>query len=312
MALKEGAPLLSGNSELLNGPLGNCLIGFDGYMLGLTNADTNIKSDDDVKEIMYSQEGTKAADHVITGQLGMLEATFAEIKTSLLTKLKHGFTSMAVPGTGDDSATFGRYIYQSLRDNKAKALRVYATDANGVPLLDEFSVMNAYLAVPIINDNLINWGADTQRGLQVSFMIYYKKFGIDQVVGGPVGAFAYYGAPAQEKLPATTWPDVAAPQLLTAVATSATSVTLTFNENIAEQVGADFESIVIKVNGVNILASAFGAITTVEAIVTFPAVSIASGDTVFISISDTVYEDTETVANAFEGVSDFLVTNSVP
>ena len=309
--LKEGATLLAGNSELLNGPLGNCLIGFDGYMLGLTNADTSIKSDDDIKEIMYSQEGTKASDHVITGQLVMIEATFAEIKTSLLAKLKFGFTSQAVPGSGNDSGTLSRYIYTSLKNNKAKALRVYATDPNGVPLLGDESVINAYLAVPIVNENLINWGADSQRGLTVQFMIYFKKFGTEQVSGGPAGAFLYYGTPAQEKVPATTWPDINGPQLLTAVATSATNIDLTFNENIAAQVGAVAGSIVANIDGVNVLASALGTITGAVAKVTFPSATFVAGDVITISIAGTVYEDTETVANTYIGVNARSVTNSL-
>lgn len=308
---EEGAPLVAGNSELLNGPLGNCLLGFKGYMLGLTTEDTALAPDEDVKEILYSQEGTKAADLVTTGSVYMINAVFGEIKTSLLKLLKAGFSSLATPPTGEDSGTFGRFLYSSHRDNRAGVLRLYATDANGFALLDDEDVTNFYEVVPVITDTLLNWGADTQRNVTVQFWVFFKKFGDDQVAGGPKGAFGYFGDPSQEKVPAAAWPDIAAPKLVTADASDATTLDLTFDENIAKQTPDNPLGIIVDVNGEYIVATSIAAPVAKAVAITFPAATFAALDVITVSISALVFEDTETVANIYPGISDFIVTNSV-
>ena len=65
---KIGGTLFTGNSKLWEGPLGVIQMGFKGYDLGKTGADTTLTPDQDIKDIMYQQDGTKAADHVRTGQ----------------------------------------------------------------------------------------------------------------------------------------------------------------------------------------------------------------------------------------------------
>lgn len=196
------ATLTASNSYLLRGPLGNVLINFDGDDLGKTTEDTSLSKIEDVKDILYSQDGTQPSDHVSTGMMLQLNATFGEIRTSLLEKILYSFSTQAVDPSSDDSGTFGRYIYTSLRDNKAKKLIITATDANGAKRTDDDDILNFYEAVPIINENLVNWGADTQRNIPVEFKIYYSEFGASQVSGGPSGAFGYYGNAATELVPA--------------------------------------------------------------------------------------------------------------
>lgn len=196
------ADLVAGNSGLLLGPLGNVLINFDSDNLGKTTADTALTKIEDVKDILYSQDGTQPSDHVPTGMLYQLAATFGEIKTELLEKILYSFSSQVTdPSTEDDSGTFGRFLYQSLRDNKAKKLLVTATDENGDARTGEENILKFYECVPLIDENIINWGADTQRNLPTRFMIYYSVFGASQVSGGPYGAFGYYGDAAQELVP---------------------------------------------------------------------------------------------------------------
>lgn len=197
------AVLVQGNSKLFLGPLGNCRIEFDSDLLGKTTEDTSLTKIEDVKDILYSQDGTQPADHVSTGMLMQLNATFGEISTELLKKLLYSFDSqVSNPAVDDDSGTFGRYIYTSLRDNKAKVLKAYATDSEGAACTGDENIGCFYEAVPIIDENIINWGADTQRNLPVRFVIYYHEFGNDQVSGGPSGAFGYFGLPATELVPA--------------------------------------------------------------------------------------------------------------
>jgi hypothetical protein len=197
------AALVAGNSYLLLGPLGNVLVNFDGDDLGKTTEDTSVTKIEDIKDIMYSQDGTQPSDHVSTGHLMQFNATFGEVKTALLEKILYSFSSEVTDfSSEDDSGTFGRYIYTSLRDNKAKKLIITATDANGAARTGAENILNFYEALPIIDENIINWGADTQRNLPTRFMIYYNEFGASQVTGGPTGAFGYYGSATVEKVPA--------------------------------------------------------------------------------------------------------------
>lgn len=304
--------LIPGNSALLAGPLGNVYVGFDGYNLGKTTEDTSLTKDEDVKDILFSQDGTKAADHVPTGMLMMLNATFGEISTALLKKVLYSFSSQAADdGSGDDSGTFGRLVYNSLRLNKARALRIWATDSNGDILETDENMINCYEAVPLIDENLINWGADTQRNLPVRFMIYFHEFGTARISGGPYGAFGYYGDPATEKVPATDWPDIAAPVLDEAEATSATNLDLTFDENVAFQGGSYSAGVVVKIDG-DFVAPSSGSIASNVASFTFPASTFAAGQEIEVYISGIVFEDTETTPNVYPGIEGFPVTNSAP
>jgi hypothetical protein len=302
--------LIDGNSELLAGPLGNSYVAFNGWLLGKTTEDIAFNKDEDVKDIMYSQDGTKPSDHVSTGHLMNVSATFGEIKTSLLKQILYSFNSQATAAT-DDSGTFGRNIYTSLRNTKAKPLRIYATDSDGNILTNDQDIINCYEALPLIDENIINWGADTQRNLPVTFQIYFNEFGTNQVVGGPSGAFAYYGDPAQEKVPALVWPDVAEPVLVSATATSATNLDIVFDKNIAFQGGSYSVGIIANVDGTFVDPTS-GSITTTTASMTFAAATFTAGDVIEVSISSVVIEDTETTPNTYSGVDGQPVTNSVP
>ena len=78
---------LVGNSPLFEYPLGQCLVYFKGFLIGKTTADTIFKVDRDIKEILYSQDGTKAADWVCTGELYSLDLTLGETKDELIALL---------------------------------------------------------------------------------------------------------------------------------------------------------------------------------------------------------------------------------
>jgi hypothetical protein len=307
--MAAGGTLIAGNSALLAGPLGNVYIGFDGVILGKTTADTALKPDEDVKDIKYSQDGSKASDHVSTGKLFNLTAEFGEISTALLKKLDYSFSSNALVG-GNDSGVLGRFIYTSLRDNKAKVLKIWATDADGNILENAHDTLCFYEVLPVIDSNLINWGAETQRNVPVSFKIYYHQFGVDQVVGGPSGAFGYYGSATDCKIPAVVWPDAGAPVITIAKVVSATSMEVSFDENIALQGGSYAGGLIAKVDGV--FKSPSGVtVSGVKATATFAGGSFALGDVITVSISAIVFQDTESSPNVFGGVSDKAVTNSI-
>jgi hypothetical protein len=293
-----GGALYDGNSKLWAGPLGVVKLGFRGYDLGKTSAETTLKPEQNIKDIHYQQDGTVASDHVRTGIDYILTATFSEIKTGLIVEMQKGITS--VKGV-NDSGKIGRSLYQSMRDTEAGVLKTVAVDENGVPsALDEDTEM-FYTAIPIVNDNLVQWEADTQRNMQIQFRI---KFNLTEE------AFGYWGDPTAEGLTAAVWPDVLKPFVLSAEAISATEIEVTFNEDIALQGGTPVDGVVADVDGAMKLGVSVGVATSVLTC-TFAAASFASGDVIAITLSDIVVEDTDGTPNTFDGGT-FAVTNSVP
>lgn len=308
--MSVGGAVFEGSSKLFDGPLGVVRVGFEGYDLGKTTADTNLTPDQDVKDIIYQQDGTKAADHVRTGIDYVLNVTFGEIKTGLLTQIMAGISTQNTD-PNEDSGTIDRSIYQSMRDDEGGVLRVVAVDQDGEALTDIEHILNFYEAIPVVNAELVNWGADTQRNFPVEFRIKWHVFSAGESTTKN-GAFGYWGDPTVEDVPAVVYPDVEAPTLLTAEATSATSLTLTFDEDIAYQTAFDATHFVVKVNGSYEATATGGVITNDENVLTFPAATFASGDTIEISISEDSMEDTAATANAYPGIDAFPVTNSVP
>lgn len=306
---KIGGALFEGNSKLWSGPLGVVKVGFEGYDLGLTTADATLTPDQDVKDIIYQQEGTKPADHVRTGIEYILAAVFGEIKTGLLVQLMAG-VSTANTSALDDDGTIDRNIYQSMLATEAGGLRVIAVDENGVASELDVDILQFYDVIPVIDGELVQWGADTQRNLPVNFRIKWHRFGSGESVGKS-GAFGYWGDPVAEDVPAITWPDVEAPGLVTATALTATTLALVFDENIAFQTAFVIGHYITKINGVYTDALS-GIIATTTLTITYGASTFSSGDVIEISVSELSLEDTVATPNTYEGVDAQAVTNSVP
>jgi len=306
--MSVGGALFSGNSKLFEGPLGVVKIGFKGYDLGKTMADSNLSPDQDVKDILYQQDGTKPSDHVRTGIEYILSCTLGEIKTGLLILLMSGLTTENTTET-EDSGTIGRSIYQSMRDQEAGVLKVVSVDANGVASEEVEDRIMFYEAIPIIDGELVNWGADTQRNLPVQFRIKFHVFATGES-SAKVGAFGYWGDPTIEDVPVAVYPDVEAPNLVTGDASADTTLDLTFNENIAFQTSFDTGHYMASVNG-TFVAPSSGSITTTELSLTFPASTFSHGDEIKISISDVALQDTESTPNKYPGVEGFICTDSI-
>jgi hypothetical protein len=304
-----GGALFVGDSKLFDLPLGVVKVGFNGYDLGKTGADTEFTPDQDIKDIIYQQDGTKPADHVRTGLEYILSCTFSEISTGLLTQLMSGISTQN-SSAADDTGTIDRNQYQSMRDNEAKVLKVAAVNANGVPSTDDEDTLFFYEAIPIIDGTLINWGADSQRMLPVQFRIKWHEFTAGQS-STKSGAFGYWGDPTTEDVPAAVWPDVEAPAIVTAIAVSATSLEVTFDENIAFQSAFATDEYFADVDG-EFNAPTAGVIATTKLTLTFAAATFASGDIIKLTISSIALQDTAATPNTYDGVSGLLCTNSVP
>jgi len=316
-----GGVLYEGGSKLFSGPLGIVQIAFEGYDLGKTTADTTLVPDQDIKDILYQQDGSKPADHVRTGQEYILNATFGEIKTGLLKLLMAGITS--VEDSGEDSAILEREMFGSMRTNEAGPLKVASVDENGLPSSDLEDILNFYEVIPIIAGDLINWGADTQRNLPVEFRIKWYEFPV--APGTLLGAFGYVGDPTIETEAydiANIWPDVAAPKIVTAVAATSTTIVVTFDEDIFFQDGATlpvnsccaFAQLANGepgvVPGFNVPADPFGAIDGKALTLTFAATSFLTGYIVELFITKESLQDLvhpTAGANKYGGISNHPV-----
>ena len=303
-----GGALFEGNSKLFDGPLGVVEVGFEGWDLGKTTADTTLVPDQDVKDIIFQQDGTKPSDHVRTGLEYLLNCTFGEIKTGLLTRLMAGI-STANTSSADDTGTINRSIYQSMLDNEAGGLKVFAVDEDGVALTDLEHILAFYEVIPIVNGDLINWGADTQRNFPVQFRIKWHLFSAGES-STKNGAFGYWGDPTTEDVPAIVYPDLEAPIIVSSIATAATDLEITFDENIAYQTADDITHYIAKVDGVYFVPDS-GSIASAVLTLVFAAATFGSGDVIEISISELALEDTETAANAYAGVDAYPCTDTI-
>ncbi|MHA1302137.1 MAG: hypothetical protein ACTSPI_00345 [Candidatus Heimdallarchaeaceae archaeon] len=300
-----GGTVFTGNSKLFIGPLGVVQIGFKGYDLGKTTADTTLVPDQDIKDIMYQQDGTKAADHIKTGIDYILNATFGEISTGLVKLLMSGIESSEP--AADDGGVLGRSIFKSMLDNEAGVMKVAAVDEYGVPFTDLEHILNFYHVIPIISGDLVNWGVDTQRNLPVEFRIKYHTFTAAELAAltrNEGGAFGYWGDPTAEDVTPIVWPDKEGPEIVSAIATDAVTMEVVFNEVF------DFQSSFVeahwaaRVNGEYILATA-GVIDdpTKKITLTFPAATFADGDDIIhLSISEHAIQDEEAVPNLYPGI----------
>jgi hypothetical protein len=279
-------------------------MGFKGFALGKTTAETTLEIDEDIQDIIYQQDGTKASDHVSTGVDLILTATFGEINTGILNLLLAEVSS--IESAGADSGHFTRNLFQSLRASEAGPLRVASTGPDGCALEGAEDTLYFYEAIPLTNGSIANWVSDAQRNLPVQFRIKANKQGTDP---NCKYVFGYWGDPTAEGVEAVVWPDVSAPVLQSATVDDATDISVVFNEDLAFQ-GGSFPagSVVADVDGVLVLATG-GAIATDTATFTFPASTFSAGDVVKITISGACLEDTDATANVYGGVSGLVVDN---
>jgi len=305
-----GGAVFTGNSKLFEGPLGVVQVGFAGYDLGKTTADTILTPDQDIKDINYQQDGSKAADHVRTGIDYLLAVTFGEISTGLLDLLMSGISTQTV-SPASDSGKIDRVMYESMRAQEAKGLKVAACDVNGTPLATLQNIMNFYEAIPIVSGDLINWGADTQRNFAMQFRIKWHNFTVTElgllVDQTPRGAFGYWGSPTTEDVPPITAYFLVGPKITGIEAINATTIEVTYDKNVEEQTAWDAGYAIIEVDGKWKLSTADGGYAL--KVWTCTTVGLTGTDVLRMGISRLLTQDTD--ANAFPGVDGYPVLNSV-
>lgn len=150
------------------GVLGVVRITFNGVSLGKTTADTEITIDQDIKDIIFQQDGTKYSDKVRTGVAHQVTCVFGEIDTALLEQLHKGWEK----STAENSMKLGRSLYQSWKTAEAKVLKLTRVDSEGNASTDPRHQIVFYKAAPEITGPVM-WGADTQRNVPVTFHIFF-------------------------------------------------------------------------------------------------------------------------------------------
>jgi hypothetical protein len=171
-------------NNVLEGVLKVVDIWFDGEYMGRTTEDTEVVPEEDNKEILFSQAGTKADDIIPTGISFTVNATFGEITGERIGKLQRGFSGNV------SSGKFGRDIYVSRRNN-AKVLKLVSVDSEGVDSPEANQTLVFYKASPMISGTLLGYGPDLQRKVPVSFYIFYDA---------TEKAFCYYGEASSQGL----------------------------------------------------------------------------------------------------------------
>lgn len=306
-----GGALYQGNSGLVAGPLGVVKVGFNGYDMGKTVSEAMLDVVQNVKDINYQQDGTVAADKVRTGMIYQLKVTFGEINTGLLAAIMEGFDKTAVSALAD-AAVLNRSLYSSMRTNEVAPLRIAKVDANGsVSDLDE-DVLSFYEAICNVDGTLINWGADTQRGVAVTFDIYWSEFAVvDQTTYK--GAFGYYGDPVTSDVPALVWPDRVGPQIVSAATSGATSVVVTFDEKTALFGGVTLvDRFALVVDGDYVIPTvAVIGTDPNEDEITLTVPTISAGQVISLDFLPESVEDLETVPNPNGKQTDIAVTNNL-
>lgn len=152
------------------GVLGVVNVEFNGVDLGKTTADTEIQVDQDIKDIVFQQDGTKFADKVRTGIAYMVNCTFGEISTSLIEKVMTG----CVVSDDGQSLKMGRSIYQSMKDNESYPLVLKRVDSDGDSSANPLYRLKFYKVAAQITGNF-QFGADTQRNLAVTFNVFWDE-----------------------------------------------------------------------------------------------------------------------------------------
>lgn len=157
-------------NNIIEGPLGVVVIDFNNIYMGKTIDEVTVEYIEDIKDILYAQDGTQPYDKIPTGQAYQVTATFGEQTITRLKEVMRGITQSG----GGNSAAYGRDIYRSGRENFAKELVLTRVDSEGNASANPFFRWLFYKAMPIITGSIV-YGPDTQRGMEVQFYCFYDE-----------------------------------------------------------------------------------------------------------------------------------------
>ena len=154
--------------DFIEGVLGVVNINFNNVDLGKTLDEATLEFIEDIKDIMYAQDGTQPQDKVPTGQAYQVTCKIAQPTWLRLKELMRGVTT----SPDGHSALLGANLYLSGKDNFAKVLTLTRVDSDGVSSAVLEYKMTFYKAFPMVTSPVGTFGPDTQRSVDVTFYIF--------------------------------------------------------------------------------------------------------------------------------------------
>ena len=170
-------------NNFIEGVLGVVDLTFNGVALGKTIDEASIEWIEDIKDILFAQDGTQPYDKIPTGQAYQLTVKLGEITWRRLQQVLRGLTVSA----DGNSAALSRDLYRSGRDNFSHPLLVRRCDSEGNPSTNPLFRLYFYKAFPMVNGPIGAFGPDTQREVEVVFYMFYDETN---------EAFGYAGYPS--------------------------------------------------------------------------------------------------------------------
>jgi len=149
-------------TNFIEGVLGVVRLIFNSVDLGKTVDEANLEFIEDIKDIMFAQDGTQPADKVPTGQAYQVTFKLGEQTWLRMAQLMRGVT---VGGGGN--VGLGADLYRSGLAAFAKELKLTRVDSDGVASTDPSYTLVFYKAFPQVNGPVGNFGPDTQRTVEV-------------------------------------------------------------------------------------------------------------------------------------------------
>ena len=157
--------------DFIQGSLGVVLLTYNNIDLGKTIDEATIEFIEDVKDIMFAQNGTQPYDKVPTGQAYQITCKIGEITWQRLRQVMRGIT---VSGDGH-SVLLGRDVYRSGRDNFAHQLVITRVDSDGIRSTDPYYRLTFFQAMAMVNGAIGAFGPDTQREVEVQWYAFYDE-----------------------------------------------------------------------------------------------------------------------------------------
>lgn len=152
------------------GVLGVCQIEFNGVNLGKTMNEIEVTPIEDIQDIFFSQDGTQPADKIVTGQAYEVTCMFGEIDRELINEVLKGITLAG----GGQAVKMGRNLYVSGKASESHKLQIKRVDSEGTITTDPDFIASFYKAFPSVTGSFV-YGPDSQRGLEVTFYIFYDE-----------------------------------------------------------------------------------------------------------------------------------------
>ena len=236
----SNANIVGSLSKLFENPVSNFWLAYDGYLLGKSTGTLEYTPEFDVKDIIYTQDGTKAEDHLYTGADHMVSITLSE-------KVNENLFDILVPGwehvvnSNNPQSVITKELYVSLRDTRGRVLQIISALPDGSPSEDPNDIITLYVAIPLIESAIFKFGADQQQEMPVNFRC--KTEDVANIQGSTITSliyngkqiskvFGYLGEASLIGLPEAVIVDRSGPELLSAEATTATALNAVFNKDL--------------------------------------------------------------------------------